>query len=277
MSESGDPLTSTEEPEAEPLNTAAISATWSSVLERAAGRMGLNPSRLAENIVVCSGGKAQVAFWGVVGNQSGRVAHALCRNDGWVRRYLASKGIPTVAGAIVGLGSASHAHDTAERLGFPLVVRPSDQQASPEWVVEDAAGLRDLWQRLRSNSRKVARRQVVIERVAEVTYLAVVIGRRAEVLRQPNGDGAGSDALSGHRDTLPGSATLAMRAVTALPGLRCGMVRLAEVNDGDGGRATVVDGVDPTFGRWWSPGPEDALAERLAEDVLRFEFELISA
>ena len=255
--------------------TIAVEVQWSAVLEMAASRMGLSVDRLGESLTVCSDGETRVAFCGIAGNRSGQAAHTLCQSDGWLRRYLASRGIPTMDGEVVGLNSPNHAYDIAERLGFPLVARRPHREASPEAVAHDMDAFRRLWRRLQASSRRVGRDQVIVERAVDTRHLIAVAGDWVEVIPideiTAQGPAPNSDSATPRGDTAAvGRATdLAPRAVAVLPDLGYAMVRLAERADG-GNLATVVDGIDPAFGRWWRPS--DAVAERIAAEVLRLEF-----
>jgi hypothetical protein len=68
-------------------------------MESAARTRGLTVDRLAAEIIVCSDGERRVAFRGLVGSSSSRVAHRLCRTDQLLRRYLASHGLPVISPA----------------------------------------------------------------------------------------------------------------------------------------------------------------------------------
>lgn len=246
--------------------TIAVEVRWSAILEMAASRMGLTVERLGESLAVCGDGENRVAFCGIAGNLSGQVAFSLCRSDGWLRRYLASRGIRTMDGEIVGLSSSRHAYEIAERLGFPLVVRRPHTEAPADAVAHDMDTFRRLWERLRAGARRAGRDQVMVERAVNIRRLIAVTGDRVDVI--PIDESTAIDSAAGT------TTDLALRAVAALPDLRYAMVRLAHTAD-DGEGATVVDGIDPTFGRWWRPS--EALAERIAAEVLRLEFGAASA
>ena len=68
----------------------------SRLLESVAHDRGLLVQRLASDLVVCDDGQRRVAFRGLAGSLSGKVAHVLCGNPGWLRDQLARCGLPTV-------------------------------------------------------------------------------------------------------------------------------------------------------------------------------------
>jgi hypothetical protein len=231
----------------------------SALLEEVARERGLDVRRLDEELVVCGDGRRRVLFHGLVSSSTGKLAHALCSNDAWLRAHLARHGLPVVRTRLVGADDADFALRAAEDLGFPVRMRSFVAGHAADSVVEpvdriatSVDSFHQAWRAVRDAARGI-RFQVILEHRSPGTVSDIeIIG----------GSAVAAPALAGpDREQ---AESLALRVLSALPNLTSGEVRLIT-----GAHQTMVDSVDPTLrsrmGRGGRPRSQAAA-------VLSFEF-----
>jgi hypothetical protein len=238
-----------------------------STLVRAAARKGGWRTRaLGKHVVVCDDGTHRIAFRGFAGPGVSTVAELVCQNDAWVRRHLATRGLPVLETELVGAGDVEYAWQAAQRLGLPVIARLADEPIARggHAVVTDRSSLVDFWDdRVRAGDPRHTR--ILLERQAPGTtvWQVAVVGSRVVAV-----DSAEPDLLRTGEGWLEVVGEIAYRAVAALPGARYGSVEIIADVSQPPATGLRIKRVDPLLRNWVG---DDAAGAAIAQAILDLE------
>ncbi|SMX81540.1 acylphosphatase [Brevibacterium aurantiacum] len=166
------------------------------LLEREALALGLNTTRYSKGAFTATDGKHEpVPFKWSRNPLSSAAALALCTHKEATRMQLQQAGVPVPQGRTFARGDYSTAREFAQRIGYPVVVKPSMGVRGIGVVanIQDEAQLDDAFE-LMSGSKLGHQDFIVEKHVKGSDYRIVVIGNEviAAIQREPSsvfGDG----------------------------------------------------------------------------------------
>src|SRR5690606_15456371 len=115
---------------------------------------------------------------GLTSSRTSRLAQVLCGNDAWLRAHLSRHGLPVLPTRLVGADDARFAEAAAQKLGFPVRMRPVDRNRSGvEYTATDVASFHESWRALTASCEPAGR--VVLERPSPPPTVVAVAGETA--------------------------------------------------------------------------------------------------